>query len=39
LLYVGICCKSLASHMLLTGYKDMEINGHETGTAGWAVPT
>jgi len=34
LLYVGVCSKSLASQMLLTGYKDVEITGHEIGTAG-----
>jgi hypothetical protein len=33
LLHVGICCKSIASQMLLKVFKEMEIIGHEKGTA------
>ena len=37
MLYVGICCKLLASQVFLKGSKEIEINGHEIGTVGSMV--
>ena len=33
-LYITVCCKSLISQMLLEGFSNMEINGHENTTIG-----
>jgi hypothetical protein len=37
LLHVGICCKSLASHLIVKGYRALEITGYEIGAVGRVV--
>ena len=34
---MGVCCISLASQVLLEGFKKLEITGLETGTAWMGV--
>jgi hypothetical protein len=32
--HVDVCCSSFASQVILKGYKEVEITGHENGTLG-----